>query len=96
MFSTYDNDSSRLVVVTVAGPDGTYRARLPDDLRDDARRLRVAPSQGAIDRLARNLADQAKTVDATSVAVELWQVVLDGDAAMHLSYERTLTATATA
>ena len=56
MFATYDNRSSRAVIVHVA--DGTERRQLaiPTELEDDAERLRVVPTDGGAVDLAREVA----------------------------------------
>ncbi len=91
MFATYDNHTSRLVAATVDGPDGAVRVALPEDLEDDALRLRVAPSQGAIDALAEAIAQRAP--GATSVRVELWRIALAEPGVLTLRFEPMLTAT---
>ncbi len=91
MFATYDNHTSRLVAATVDGPGGAVRVALPDDLEDDALRLRVAPSQGAIDALAAAIAQRAP--DATSVRVELWRIALQDAEGLALRFEPMLVAT---
>jgi hypothetical protein len=93
MFATYENHVSRVVVVSVDGPDGRFQASLPSELRDDALRLRVAPSQGAIDRLADDVADLVRGDGATSVTVELRRLQLDTrDGRLEARYETALDA----
>jgi hypothetical protein len=93
MFATYENHVSRVVVVSVDGPDGRFQASLPSELRDDALRLRVAPSQGAIDRLADDVADLVRGDGATSVTVELRRLQLDNrDGRLEARYETALDA----
>ena len=87
MFATYDNDVSRVVAVTATGPQGSYRVRLPKGLQDDAVRLRVAPSAGAADRLAREVAALIRDVGTTSVTVELWGIVLHDTDGFWLRFE---------
>lgn len=95
MFSTYENHVSRVVLVTVVGPDGRVQALLPPDLRDDALRLRVAPSQGAIDRLARDVLGRVEDEGATSVEVELRTLHLSaGPDGLSARYKTALEATA--
>jgi hypothetical protein len=94
MFATYENHVSRLVVVTVTGPDGSFRVALPDDLQDDERRLRVAPSKDAADRLARAVATRIGDDGATEVEVTLWRVGLDTDDGFRLRLDEVLTGTA--
>jgi hypothetical protein len=94
MFATYDNHVSRLVLVTVTGPDGPFLARLPDSLEDDALRLRVAPSEGAADRLARQVAALVADDGATRVTVELWRIAVDDAHGFRLRFEPVLTGTA--
>ena len=97
MFATYENHVSRVVLVTVTGADGRAQLRLPPDLRDDARRLRVAPSQGAIDRLARRVLARERGGGATSVEVELRALDLDAGAdGLTARYHVVLEATAEA
>jgi len=95
MFATYENHVSRLVVVTVTGPDGSFRAAVPEDLADDARRLRVAPSQGAVDRLAAAVAERVADEGATEVEVALWRIALDEDDGLRLRLVEVLAGTAT-
>jgi hypothetical protein len=94
MFATYENHVSRLVVITVTGPDGQFRAALPADLQDDALRLRVAPSQAAIDRLARSVARRVADDGATAVAIALWRIELDDSSGLRLRFEPVLKAEA--
>lgn len=77
MFATYDNRSSRTVVVTVTRPDGPARATVPSSLRDDATRLSVVPTDGGARALARSVLAVAD--DATAVQVEVWRLVLQSD-----------------
>ena len=72
MFTTYDNETSRVVVVTV---DGT-RVGLPDDLRDDEERLKVVPTAGAARRLAHAVLRVAPP-GTTDVEVTVWRLQLD-------------------
>lgn len=87
MFATYENHVWRVVEVTVTGPDGSYQALLPTDLADDARRLRVAPSEGAADRLARAALDRIDDRSPVQVEVVLWGVTLDDADGLELGYE---------
>jgi len=95
MFATYENHVSRLVVVTVTGPDGSFRAALPEDLADDGQRLRVAPSQGAADRLAEAVAERVAAEGATKVEVTLWRLALEDDDGLRLRLIEMLAGTAT-
>jgi hypothetical protein len=94
MFATYENHVSRLVVVTVTGPDGPFRAALPDDLQDDAQRLRVVPSQAAADRLAQAVAERVRDDGATGVEVALWRIGLGTEDGLRLRLHEVLTGTA--
>jgi hypothetical protein len=94
MFATYDNHVSRIVEVTVTGPDGPYRAALPDTLQDDALRLRVAPSRDAAERLAREVLGRVVDDGATEVTVELWRIAVDGEDGFRLRLEPVVTGTA--
>lgn len=93
MFATYDNHVSRVVVVTVTDADGPVRVALPDDLQKRGLLLRIAPSQGDIDGLARSVADRVRDDGATRVRVELWRIALQGGDALRLRLEPALTAT---
>ena len=78
MFATYDGPS-RSVRVTASGPEGPYRVSLPDSLRDDANRLRIVPTQGAAEAMARAVLDLGASEGVTAVRVEVVRVVLDAD-----------------
>lgn len=71
MFATYDNTVSRIVRVTVIGRDGPARVTLPGHLRDDAERLRVVPTSGNADRLARAVMTLVRPQGASRVNVEV-------------------------
>lgn len=86
MFATYDNDSSRSVIVTVTEAGRRRRVRLPEDLRDDATRLRVVPTDAAARALAAAVLD-ASVDDATGARVEVWRLVLEGDARLSVRVE---------
>jgi hypothetical protein len=87
MFATYDNTVSRIIRVTIDGPGGSYRADLPADLRDDATRLRVVPTDAAAAQLARAVLPRVAGDGATGVRVEVWRLRLrsrEGVLRLHL------------
>lgn len=81
MFATYDNGSSRTVIVTVTGPDGVARMGLPASLRDDATRLREVPTDDAAASLAARALKFAPD-DATRADVAVWRLVLHQEAGL--------------
>ena len=80
MFATYENHVSRLVVVTVTGPDGSFRARAARRTwRTTPGGSRVAPTRRrGSDRLAEAVAERVGDQGATEVEVALWRIELDG------------------
>jgi hypothetical protein len=85
MFATYENNVSRVVVVTVDRGAGPTRVSLPESLADDVRRLEVVPTDGATSSLARSVLD---LVDGhATVEVSVRKVVLSGDDPLELRYE---------
>ena len=58
-------------------------------------RLRVAPSQGAVDRLAEAVAERVAVEGATEVEVALWRIALDEDDGLRLRLVEVLAGTAT-
>lgn len=86
MFATYENHVWRVVEVTVTGPDGEYQAALPSDLSDDATRLKVAPSDGAAERLARNALERIDDPGEVTVRVTLYGIALRDDDGFRLRY----------
>jgi hypothetical protein len=87
MFATYDNTVSRIVRVTIDGPGSSYRADLPADLRDDATRLRVVPTDAAAAQLARAVLPRVAGDGGTGVRVEVWRLRLrsrEGVLRLHL------------
>jgi hypothetical protein len=88
MFATYDNTTSRIVRVTVESDDGPQRVDLPPDLRDDATRLRVVPTEGMARALARAVLTRVGATRGHEVRVEVWRLVLrDGDGGLRLRLE---------
>jgi hypothetical protein len=85
MFATYENDSSRVVAVTVDGGDGPTRVRLPDSLHDDVRRLEVVPTEADANALARRVLELLP--GPATVEVTVRKVVLTGDDPLRLRYE---------
>jgi hypothetical protein len=85
MFATYDNDSSRVVAVSIDGGDGPQRVRLPDSLDDEVLRLKVVPTGDGADALARRVLE---LVDGPAdVQVTVRKVTLSGDDVITLRYE---------
>lgn len=78
MFATYDNRASRVVRLTVDTGSGPSRALIPDDLQDDAVRLRVVPTREAAQRLAQAALRRVAAGSAT-VEVEVWRVELEDE-----------------
>jgi hypothetical protein len=93
MFATYDNDVSRRVIVSVDRGDGVQRVGLPDDLRDDVRRLRVAPTSGAARALARAVLERVPEGPAT-VRVEVRGLSLDAGESLRAHLETIVDAEA--
>lgn len=79
MFATYDNRTSRTIVITLTEPEGERRVAVPPELRDDARRLGVVPTEAGARALARRVLALAD--DATAVSIEVWRLDLDDDEA---------------
>lgn len=95
MFATYDNTISRSLAVTVTGPDGTARVLLPADLRDDARRLKVVPTEAGADRLAAQVL--ARIADAEAVEVVVQRLSIEqppADDGLRISVEEIVSGTA--
>lgn len=89
MFATYDNLASRTVRVTVDGPDGAFRARLPSGLDDDAVHLKVVPTDAAARRLAAATLEEVAGGRGGRVVVEVWRIRLDDhDGRLRLGTER--------
>ena len=76
MFATYDNSTSRVVHATIHGRDGQARVQLPEDLADDAERLRVVPTDGAARRLAEDVLARVPAAKGQRVVVEVWRLRL--------------------
>ena len=93
MFATYDNGNSREVVVTVDRGDGPARVTLPKDLRDDAQRLTIVPTEGGADALAGAVLERVEGED-TSVRVEVRRLVLDDDGTLRAHLETIVDAEA--
>lgn len=77
MFATYDNETSRVVEVTVENAGGATRVSLPPDLADDRDRLKVVPTDGAARRLATAVLASAQPAGATRASVTVWRLHLD-------------------
>lgn len=93
MFATYENDVSRVVIVSVDRGDGPVRVLLPSDLRDDAERLAVVPSQASASELAQSVLDHVGDDDATAT-VEVRKVVLHGNRPLLLDLEPLVSGSA--
>ena len=76
MFATYDNRTSRTVIVEVDRGEGPERVDLPPELRDDAERLKVVPTEGGAGALAAAVLERVDD-ERASVDVEVRRVVLD-------------------
>jgi hypothetical protein len=87
MFATYDNDTSRTVVVTATGPDGPFRAAIPSSLDDDATRLRVVPTDAAAADLARKVARLGLDEGVIEVVVQVLRIRLSGGNGLRLRVE---------
>lgn len=94
MFATYDNRASRIVRLTVDTGSGPRRALIPEDLQDDALRLRVVPTEDAAQRLARATLRRVAQGPAT-VDVEVWRIQLEAqDGTLRLRLEPLVAARA--
>jgi hypothetical protein len=78
MFATYDNRVSRVVIATLRQDDEVTRLAIPADLRDDARRLTVAPTGGGARSMARAIVSRVEG-DST-VRIEVRGPALEHDA----------------
>lgn len=94
MFATYDNTTSRIVRVTVDADAGSQRVDLPPDLRDDATRLRVVPTEGRARALARAVLARVEAAGSDEVRVEVWRLVLRDRGGLRLHLEPLVTGAA--
>jgi hypothetical protein len=76
MFATYDNRTSRTVIVEVDSGEGPERIDVPPDLEDDAERLKVVPTEGGAGAMAAAVLERIDDDHAT-VTVDVRRVVLD-------------------
>ena len=86
MFATYDNVSSRAVIVRLIGPDGPTGLALPPGLDDDATRLEVVPTDRGARDLARKVSERPLPEGSTAVEVDVLRIVVTDD--LHLRFER--------
>jgi hypothetical protein len=70
------------------------RVLLPPDLRDDAARLAVVPSDAAAARLATNVLDRVSGFGSTRVEVVVRRMVLRQDSGLRLRLEPLATGVA--